>query len=469
MIIIRDYQPTWPEEFESIRASLLDILEPLALQIDHIGSTSVPGLGAKDVIDIQVTVQALTSEVKDRLIQAGYEFWPTIAQDHVPSGEDADPTLWAKFLFNQPKGSRRANVHVRVDGHPNQRYPLLFRDYLRAHPNSARSIERIKREVAKRHADDEEAYYDIKDPVYDLIWEAALEWSRQTGWKPGGIRQAAAPDDTAVRVALWRALHVEVDPPPHVLEDKVGLKLVAPDDGWRSRPDMSPFTRPFRASIVARARVVEDLVAGQAARGVGQYVILGAGLDTFAQRRPEIASRLLVFEIDRPGPQAWKPRRLVDLGLGIPPFLRFVPVDFEAGDAWWERLAVSGFDTRRPAVVASTGVSMYLTKDAIAATLRQIGTLASGSTLAMSFMLPIELANPEVRPGIERAAAGARANGTPFISFFTPTEMLTLARDAGFKEVEHVSAATLAQRYFADRTDGLRPPSNSEELLVART
>lgn len=104
-----------------------------------------------------------------------------------------------------------------------------------------------------------------------------------------------APDNTAIRVALWRALHVEVDPPPHVLEDLVGLKLAAPDDGWRSRPDMSPFTKPFRASIVARARFIEDLIAEQAARGVGQYVILGAGLDTFAQRRPDIASGLTVF------------------------------------------------------------------------------------------------------------------------------------------------------------------------------
>src|SRR5215217_2664514 len=119
-------------------------------------------------------------------------------------------------------------------------------------------------------------------------------------------KHAAAPDNTAVRVALWRALHVEVDSPPHVLEDQIGLKLAAPDAGWRSRPDMSPFTRPFRASILARARFIEDLVVEQAARGVGQYVILGAGLDTFAQRRPEIASRLVVFEIDKPGTQAWK-------------------------------------------------------------------------------------------------------------------------------------------------------------------
>jgi methyltransferase (TIGR00027 family) len=281
--------------------------------------------------------------------------------------------------------------------------------------------------------------------------------------------QAAEPENTAVRVALWRALHVEADAPPHVLVDEIGLKLAAPDEGWRNRPDMSPFTRMFRAAIVARARFIEDLVAEQAAGGVGQYVILGAGLDTFAQRRPELASRVRVFEIDQPGPQAWKRQRLIDLGLGVPSHLRLVPVDFESGDAWWERLAASGFDPRRPAVVASTGVSMYLTREAIVTTLRQVAALAPGSTLAMSFLLPIEMADPEVRPGMERAAQGARASGTPFISFFTPGEMLALARDAGFKQVQHVSAAALGERYFAGRTDGLRPPNNSEELLLART
>jgi methyltransferase (TIGR00027 family) len=281
-------------------------------------------------------------------------------------------------------------------------------------------------------------------------------------------KRTAAPDSTAVRVALWRALHVQVDPPPHVLEDEIGLKLVAPDDGWRSRPDMNPhFTRFFRASIVARARFIEDLVAEQAARGVRQYVILGAGLDSFAQRRPEIASRLIVFEVDQPGPQAWKRQRLIELGFGIPEWLRLAPVDFEAGGSWWERLKDAGFDAGKPAVVASTGVSMYLTKDAIAATLRQVATLAPGSTLAMSFLLPFELAEPEERPAVETAEKGVRASGTPFISFFTPPEMLAMAREAGFRDVQHVSTASLAQRYFAGRTDGLRP--GSESLLVAST
>jgi methyltransferase (TIGR00027 family) len=281
---------------------------------------------------------------------------------------------------------------------------------------------------------------------------------------------SAGPDSTAVRVALWRAMHLEVDPPPHVIDDQIGLQLAAPEAGWRERPDMHPqWTSLFRASILARARFVEDLVVEQAGRGVRQYVIVGAGLDTFAQRRPEIASRMTVFEVDRPGPQAWKRRRLSELGFGIPEWLRLVPVDFEGGESWWERLTSAGFDANEPAVVASTGVSMYLTRDAIEATLRQVAGLAAGSMLVMSFLLPLELADPEVRPGLERAVQGARASGTPFLSFFTPEEMLELARGCGFIHAEHVSAATLTERYFSGRTDGLRPPRNAEELLLART
>jgi methyltransferase (TIGR00027 family) len=279
----------------------------------------------------------------------------------------------------------------------------------------------------------------------------------------------AAPEKTAVRVALWRAMHVQVDPPPHVLEDEIGLRLAAPDEGWRRRPDMDPRgTRGHRASIVARARFIEDLVVEQAGRGVRQYVLLGAGLDTFAQRRPEIASGLRVFEIDQPGPQAWKRQRLVELGFGVPEWLRFVPVDFEAGGSWWERLVAAGFDAGQSAVVASTGVAMYLTRDATKATLRQLAALAPGSTLVMTFLLPMELIDPEDRPGLEAAQKGAAASGTPFLSFYTPAQMLELAREAGFKGTRHVPGTSHAQRYFAGRTDGLRP-SSGEDMLVATT
>lgn len=278
---------------------------------------------------------------------------------------------------------------------------------------------------------------------------------------------AAAPDSTAVRVALWRAMHMSTDPPPHVFEDEVGLRLAAPGSDWRQRPDMDPqFTRPFRASIVARARFIEDTIAEQAEHGIGQYVILGAGLDSFAQRRPEIASRLKVFEIDRPGPQAWKRQRLVELGYDIPDWLRFVPVDFEAGGSWRDELATAGFDTRKPTIVVSTGVSMYLTRQANIDTLHQVADMAAGSVFVMTFLLPLELADPEVRPGLEMAVKGARASGTPFLSFFTPPEILNLAGEAGLGKARHVSAADLTKRYFADRTDDLRPPNNAEELLV---
>jgi methyltransferase (TIGR00027 family) len=281
--------------------------------------------------------------------------------------------------------------------------------------------------------------------------------------------QTEAAEGSAVRVALWRAIHVQVDAPPHVLDDEIGLQLAAPEGDWRSRPDMDPVgTSWFRAAIVARARFIEDLVAERSSQGVAQYVILGAGLDTFAQRRPEVASRLLVFEVDQPGPQVWKRRRLIELGFGVPDWLRLVPVDFEGGESLWEQLAAAGFDPDQPAVVVSTGVSMYLTKEANAATLRQFAGLAAGSTLAMTFLLPPELLDDAYRPGYEAAANGARAAGTPFISFYTPDEMLEVARQAGFNDVQHVSAALLNQRYFADRTDGLQM-SKGEELLVATT
>ncbi|HEX7659805.1 MAG TPA: class I SAM-dependent methyltransferase [Pseudonocardiaceae bacterium] len=289
---------------------------------------------------------------------------------------------------------------------------------------------------------------------------------------------SGTPDSTAVRTALWRALHVLVDAPPPVFEDEIGLRLAAPDEGWRSRPDMDPrATSGFRASIVARARFIEDLVTELVDRvdgvdgvdsQVSQYVLLGAGLDTFAQRRPELASRLRVFEVDQPGPQAWKRQRLVECGYGVPDWLRLVPVDFEADQSWWQGLVTAGFEPKRPAIVASTGVSMYLSKDATAATLRQLATLAPGSTVAMTFLLPEELVDEADREGLRMSEKGARASGTPFVSFYRPPEILAMARDAGFRDARHVSGSSLAERYFTGRSDGLRP-STGEDLLLATT
>lgn len=280
--------------------------------------------------------------------------------------------------------------------------------------------------------------------------------------------KTATPDSSAIRVALWRALHLEVDAEPHVLDDAIGMQLAAPDTNWRDRPDMHPEgTRGYRASIVGRARFIEDLVTAQADAGVTQYVSLGAGLDTFAQRRPEIAARLQVYEVDQPGTQAWKRQRLAELGFPERAWLRFVPVDFEAGESWWTLLARAGFDAKAPAVVASTGVSMYLTREANLATLRQIAQLAPGSTLAMTFTLPLDLVDPAERAQHEAVYERARAAGTPFLSFFRPEDMLAVAKEAGFSQAEHVSTADIVARYFAGRSDGLRP-STGESFLVAR-
>lgn len=276
------------------------------------------------------------------------------------------------------------------------------------------------------------------------------------------------PDNTAVRTALWRAMHVKVDAAPHVFEDEAGLKLIAPNDGWQQRPDMHPeFTKRLRASIVARARYVEDLIIEQSKQGIRQYVILGAGLDTFAQRRPDIASKLDVYEIDQPDTQTWKQQRLVDTGFGIPKWLHFVAVNFETS-SWWKELLKAGFDINKPTVVACTGVSLYLTTEAISATLHQIAALAPGSKLAMTFYLPMELMDEEDRPLQEIAEKGARAAGTPFLSFFSLKEMLILADNAGFKEAKTVSTKDLEQLYFANRTDDLSPASG-EVFLLATT
>ena len=277
---------------------------------------------------------------------------------------------------------------------------------------------------------------------------------------------AHKPDPSAVGAALWRAMHLQVDAPPPVFEDEIGLQLVAPDEGWRQHPDMElhVFARA-RATMVARGRFVEDLVIEQARVGVRQYVILGAGLDTFAQRCPEVASTLRIFEVDQPGPQAWKRQRLVELGFGIPDWLRLVPVNFESGSSWLDESAAAGFDATQPAIVASCGVTQYLSREAVAATLRQIATLAAGSILVMTFVLPLDLVEPEELPVRRTIEERARASAVPWISFFSPEEVVALAGEAGLNP-RHVSSAGLTARYFAGRPDGLRPMSTEQFLLA---
>jgi methyltransferase (TIGR00027 family) len=261
-------------------------------------------------------------------------------------------------------------------------------------------------------------------------------------------------------------MHVQVDAQPHVLDDVLGLRLADPAPGWRDRPDMHPQgTAPFRAWTVVRARFVEDLIAE---RRPQQYVLLGAGLDTFPQRQPGLAAGMTVFEIDQPGPQAWKRKRLAELGYPDSERLRFVPVDFER-DLWWDRLVAEGFDQDKPALVTSIGVSMYLTDQANRETLRQLASsLPPGSTLIMTFQLTEEFVEEADRPGRRFTLEAAARSGTPFISFYSPEQMLALAREAGFASARHLPGAELRARYLSGRADALRS-SSGEDLLVATT
>lgn len=274
------------------------------------------------------------------------------------------------------------------------------------------------------------------------------------------------PDNTALRTALWRALHVLTDDKPWIIEDKVGYDLIKPEKDWQERPDMK-YTRRLRASIVARARFVEDLAKEEIVKGVKQYVLLGAGLDSFAQRNTRISSQVDIYEIDQTGTLAWKKEKLIENGYKITGKLHFVPVDFETS-SWWTELLNKGFDHTQRTFVSCTGVTLYLTKDAISDTLRKMTSLASGSTIAIAFYLPLEQLDDEDKPMQEIAIKGAAASGTPFVSFFSVDEILKLAEEAGLKKISIVSTKSITERYFNDRTDNLVPASG-EFFLVAKT
>lgn len=186
MITIHPYKPEWKQEFQEIAILLRKFLGNLALRIDHIGSTSVPNLDAKDIIDIQVTVESLSPELERALHLAGFERVLRITSDHIPPEHTTDPKEWEKWIFKPASSSRKINLHVRLINRANQRYPILFRDYLRALPMVAQAYAKVKKEIVKYHPEDDmEAYYDIKDPVCDMIIGAAEEWAKLTRWSQG--------------------------------------------------------------------------------------------------------------------------------------------------------------------------------------------------------------------------------------------------------------------------------------------
>ena len=183
MVKIIPYNPIWRDEFLTIGRELRQHLGALALRIDHIGSTSAPGLAAKDIIDIQITVADLSPKLRraldgTKLQRSRHE------SDHIPPGGDPSPEQWRKWLYKNLE--RPANVHIRLAGRANQRYALLFRDYLRAMPAVAQAYAQVKMGIIKYHPEpDMTAYYDIKDPVCDIIYGGAELWAKTVGWQPG--------------------------------------------------------------------------------------------------------------------------------------------------------------------------------------------------------------------------------------------------------------------------------------------
>jgi GrpB-like predicted nucleotidyltransferase (UPF0157 family) len=184
VIEIVPYQDRWPHEFAAVGRRLRAALGDAALRIDHIGSTSVPGLASKDVVDVQVTVRDLDGALAP-LETAGFVPRPEHATDHCPPGMDLGSSELEKRMVGMPAGERRTNIHLRVEGRFNQRYALLFRDYLRAHPVAAAAIEGAKRALARHVGHDVAAYYEIKDPVYDIVMAGATAWALGEDWRPG--------------------------------------------------------------------------------------------------------------------------------------------------------------------------------------------------------------------------------------------------------------------------------------------
>lgn len=183
-IFIEPYNHQWPDEYAVIESQLSRVLNGVATRIDHIGSTSVPGLAAKDIIDVQVTV----ADLGDPRLTPSFERLGAqatdIATDHRPPGDQSPPSAWEKRYYRSPESWRPTHLHVREEDRPNQRYALLFRDYLRHSPPAAAAYSAIKTALARLHPNDTEAYYDVKDPACDLIMDAAERWAADVAWRP---------------------------------------------------------------------------------------------------------------------------------------------------------------------------------------------------------------------------------------------------------------------------------------------
>jgi methyltransferase (TIGR00027 family) len=267
------------------------------------------------------------------------------------------------------------------------------------------------------------------------------------------------PSQTALTAAAARAAHLIVDQPPHIFADHLAQQLLGQQAdefiSYHLAHGGHPVLSAARTQATCRSRYTEDRLAGAVAQGITQYVILGAGLDSFAYRRSKPAS-LQVFEVDHPATQEWKRDQLAQAGIPIPDGTAFVPADFEHGELA-AQLCGSGFDPARPALVSWLGVTMYLTQPAISQTLAELGTFAPGTELVTDYMLPAGLRDQDGQSYADQVAPIAAQHGEPWLTCLTPDETSAQLTAHGFGQVRPISQQDSVSPQLWVRPDTLHP------------
>ena len=279
------------------------------------------------------------------------------------------------------------------------------------------------------------------------------------------------PSATAIGAARMRAAHLLLDDDPKIFQDPLALSLSGAESAAalhatyeamqaaiarRSTPEYAQaFARYARANMTMRQRYTEEALGQALERGVAQYVILGAGLDSFAYRRRDLGAVVRVFEVDHPATQQWKRARLRELHIALPSNLTFVPLDFEQ-HTLADGLHAGGRRPELSTFVSWLGVTHYLTEEAVFTTLRYVASLAPGSEIVFQYFLPEALFDDENRRLLALWKARRASVGEPVLSQFEPTTLATRMRECGFTQVWDVGPEVLDARYFAGRTDGLR-------------
>jgi methyltransferase (TIGR00027 family) len=268
---------------------------------------------------------------------------------------------------------------------------------------------------------------------------------------------------TAQRVAMCRAAHQLLDH-PRVFDDPLAVTIVgtATAESLSGSKGAGVYLRAF---VAARGRFAEDELERAVERGVRQYVVLGAGLDTFAYRNRY--PNLQVFEVDHPATQTWKHQRLRSTGISVPPSVTFVPVDFES-QSFVECLAFAGYHAQSPGFFSWLGVTPYLNRNTVFATLERIRTMSNENGVVFDYAVPRSSLGTLGKIVFDGLAGRVAAAGEPFQSFFAPDELVRHLGTMGFRHIEDLDGEQINARYFANRTDRLRVADGLGRLLCAR-